>query len=135
MLVQTIPLKAGPAVLGPAAPLQASALGAKRLGQWGEVSAALINAGIQAYSIERQKEMAKDREEFAAAQADKAAAREAEALRIQAEMVKATQAKVVADAKPGEPIFGMPPIAFYSVLGVGGGALLLGLMYMMRGKG
>jgi hypothetical protein len=134
MLVQTIPLKAGPAVLGPASPLKASALGAKRLGQWGDIVSSLINAGIQVYTTEQQQEMAEDREDFAREQADKAAAREAEALRIQKEMVTATQAKAVADAKPGEPIFGMPPIAFYSVLGVGGGALLLGLMYMMKSK-
>jgi len=136
MSVQTIPMNAAP-VLGAAKPMAAAGLGPRRLGQWGDVVSAAITAGVQIYSIEQQKEMAKDREEFAQAQADKAAAREAEALRIQQEMLKATQEKAATAAAPGgsgAPIMGMQPGVFYTVAGVGAGALLLGIMFMMRGK-
>lgn len=114
------------------------------LGQWEAVISAAINAGVQVYRIRSEEEMAKDALEFKEEQANKAAAREAEALRIQQEAIKAMQqqqqggatggAGATGPAAAGNKILGMQPGTFYTIAGVTVGAVLLGTILLTKGK-
>jgi biotin carboxyl carrier protein len=113
------------------------------LGQWEAVISAAINAGVQVYRIRSEEEMAKDALEFKEEQANKAAAREAEALRIQQEAIKAMQQQQAAPtggagatgpAASGNKILGMQPGTFYTIAGVTVGAVLLGTILLTKGK-
>lgn len=102
---------------------------------WSEAIAAGIQAGVAIYQTEAQKEMAEDRLEFQEDQAAKAAAREAEAQRIQQELVKANQqSNTAAAAASAAPIMGMQPAVFYTAAGLGVGVLVLVGMFLTRGK-
>lgn len=111
-----------------------------RLGQWEAVVSAAINAGVQVYKIRSEEERAEDALEFKEEQAAAAAAREAEALRIQQEAMKAMvdagkPKEAAAAGAPGgdEKILGMKPTTFYLTAGLGAGALILGTMLLTKG--
>lgn len=115
------------------------------LGQWEAVISAAINAGVQVYRIRTEEEMAEDALEFKEEQAAKAAAREAEALRIQQEAIKAMQQQREGAAGPtgaagaagpaGEnTILGMKPSTAYTIGGVTVGAVILGALLLTGGK-
>lgn len=103
-----------------------------RLGQWGDIAAAAVSAGVEVYKAEKAEDMAEDRLEFEEAQAARAAAREQEALRMQKELIQSAQAQKAAEAggTSGE-ILGMKQGTFFAVAGVGlGAAVLLGALMM-----
>lgn len=111
------------------------------LGQWESVISAAINAGVQAYGIYSQEERAEEERKFKERLAAQAAAREAEALRIQQEALKAQQAALqpqtaVQAAGPagGDRILGMQQGTFLALAGITAGALLLGGFLLTRGK-
>lgn len=118
--------------------LGARPIHAPRLGQWGDIFGAIVQAGTEVYKVRTQAEIAEDRMEFEEAQAARAAAREAEAQRIQQEALKAiNEQKTQAAAGPaaaGGMILGMQPQTFYVVAGLGIGAVVLLGMFMMKGK-
>jgi hypothetical protein len=104
------------------------------LGGVGEIFGALITAGVEIYKVEKAEDMAEERMEFEEAQAARAAAREAEALRIQQETVKSMQAEKAKEAGAQGEILGMAPTTFYTAAGIGLGAvMLLGTMVMKKG--
>lgn len=113
------------------------------LGQIESVISAAINAGISAYKIYSDQERAEDERKFKEKLANQAAAREAEALRIQQEAIKAQQALLqppaaVATGTPGAPagekILGMQPGTFFTLAGLSAATLLLGTFLLTRGK-
>lgn len=113
------------------------------LGQWESVISAAINAGLTAYKIHSEEERAEEERKFKEKLAQQAAAREAEALRIQQEAIKSMQQQQQAAAGPagaagapgpGGTILGMQPGTFYALAGVSAGALLLGAFLLTRGK-
>lgn len=121
----------------------------KYLGQWEALISAAINAGVQVYRVRSEEERAKDALKFQEQQAARAAAREAEALRIQQEAIKAMQQQqagtsgaagptgapgAAGPAGAGNTILGMQPGTFYTVAGVTVGAVLLGAILLTRGK-
>lgn len=115
------------------------------LGQWESIISAAINAGVAAYGIHSQEERAEDERKFKEKLAAQAAAREAEALRIQQEAIKAQQAalqppqttagpQAAAGAPGGERILGMQQGTFLALAGITAGALILGGFLLTRGK-
>jgi hypothetical protein len=115
------------------------------LGQWEAVISAAIQAGVQVYKVRTEQEMAKDALKFKEDQANKAAAREVEALRIQQEAIKAMQQQqagaagdkgapgAVGPAGSENTILGMKPITAYTIGGVTVGAVILGALLLTRG--
>lgn len=105
------------------------------MGQWEALISAAINAGVQVYKIKTEEEMAEEALEFKEAQAAAAAAREAEALRIQQEAIKSMQPKAQPSAAAGAPsdtILGMKPTTFYVTAGLAAGVLVLGTMLLTK---
>lgn len=106
------------------------------LGQW-DLLSTLVNSVVAVYRIRTEEEMAKDRLDLQKDLAAQAAAREAEALRIQQEAIKALQPKPTTTTTPAASsgtILGMKPVTFYIVAGATAGALVLGTMLLTKGK-
>ena len=109
------------------------------LGQWESIISAAINAGVNIYKVRTEQEQQKDLLKFKEEQAQQAAAREQEALRIQTEALKAMTAQnqpAAAAGTPGAPgtnqILGLEPTTFFIIAGLSAGALVLGTMLLTR---
>jgi len=109
------------------------------MGQWESIISAAINAGVNVYKVRTEQEQQKDLLKFKEEQAQAAAAREQEALRIQTEALKAMTAQnnptgTVQASTPGAPgtILGLDQTTFFIVAGLAAGALVLGTMLLTR---